>query len=231
MLILNWTLTKKTTMNISSKHKHFRSRKHNWERCLQSISHLVKALQWRHNERDGVSNHRLIHCLLSRLFKHRSKKISKLRVTSLCEGNSPMTGEFLAQRASSAENATIWWRHHETVCRRHCGCKGWVDWGSKYFIPKNTLNFEIMIYWFAIASSGALSPPHYLIYSVKLWLHYRCRVPSRYQIMYIAILTSTTSTANTCAYFDDMSYNNRFYGKNICYNYDMKSRYVPYTFC
>ena len=40
-------------------------------------------------------------------------KKSKLRVTGLCEGNSPVTGEFPAQRASNAENASIWWRHHQ----------------------------------------------------------------------------------------------------------------------
>ena len=31
------------------------------------------------------------------------KKTSKLHVTGLCEGNSPVTGEFPAQRASNAE--------------------------------------------------------------------------------------------------------------------------------
>ena len=41
----------------------------------------------------------------------RSKKISKFRVTGLCRGNS-LTGEFPAQRASNAENDSIWWRHH-----------------------------------------------------------------------------------------------------------------------
>ena len=40
------------------------------------------------------------------------RKITKLRVTGLCEGNSPVTGEFPAQRASNAENVSIWWRHH-----------------------------------------------------------------------------------------------------------------------
>ena len=49
---------------------------------------------------------------LNRLFQHRSKKTSKLRVTGLCAGNSPGTGEFPAQRASYAENVSIWWRHH-----------------------------------------------------------------------------------------------------------------------
>ena len=38
-------------------------------------------------------------------------KKSKLRVTGLCEGNSPVTGEFPAQRASNAENVSTWWRH------------------------------------------------------------------------------------------------------------------------
>ena len=48
-----------------------------------------QALQWRHNERDGVPNHIRLDCLLNRLFGRRPKKISKLRVTGLCEGNSP----------------------------------------------------------------------------------------------------------------------------------------------
>ena len=34
------------------------------------------------------------------------------RVTGLCEGNLPVTGEFPAQKASNAENVSIWWRHH-----------------------------------------------------------------------------------------------------------------------
>ena len=44
--------------------------------------------------------------------RRRSKKKSKLCVTDLCEGNSPVTDEFPAQRASNAENVSIWWRHH-----------------------------------------------------------------------------------------------------------------------
>ena len=42
-------------------------------------------------------------CLLNRLFRPSSKKTSKLRVTGLCVGNSPVTGEFPTQRASNAE--------------------------------------------------------------------------------------------------------------------------------
>ena len=60
-----------------------------WAFCSMSL-----ALRWRHNERDGVSNHQPHDCLLNRLFRRRSKKTSKLRVTGLCVGNSPATGEF-----------------------------------------------------------------------------------------------------------------------------------------
>ena len=57
-----------------------------WHRPVRS---LKLTLQLRHNERHGVSNHRSHDCLLRR----RSKKTSKLRVTGLCAGNSPVTGE------------------------------------------------------------------------------------------------------------------------------------------
>ena len=70
------------------------------------------TLRWRHNDRDGVSNHQPYDYLLNRLFRHRSKKTSKLHVTGLCARNSPVTGEFPAQKASNAENVSIWWRHH-----------------------------------------------------------------------------------------------------------------------
>ena len=54
--------------------------------------HRYTPLQWRHNERDGVSNHRCLDCLLEPMFRRR-QKTSKLRVTSLCNGNSPATGQ------------------------------------------------------------------------------------------------------------------------------------------
>ena len=69
-------------------------------------------LLWRLNGCGSVSNHQPHDCLLSRLFRHRSKKTSKLHVTGLCEGNSPGTAEFPAQRAINVENDSIWWRHH-----------------------------------------------------------------------------------------------------------------------
>ena len=85
---------------------------------------MLSSLHWRHNGHDSVSNHQPRHCLLNRLFGRRSKKTSKLRVTGLCAGNSPGTGEcgeftgdrwIPTQRASNAENVSIWWRHHVSI--------------------------------------------------------------------------------------------------------------------
>ena len=93
--------------------------------CLQpfTIEYMDRlsniALQWSHYERDGVWNHRRLDLLLYHLFRRRSKKTSKLRVTGLCEGNSPVTGELPAQRTSNAENVSIWWHHHD----QYNGCQ------------------------------------------------------------------------------------------------------------
>ena len=86
----------------------------------RSPSHIeikVLTLQWRQNERDGVSNDQGLDFLFSRLFRRRSKKTSNLRVTGLCEGNPPVTDGFPSQRASYTDFSSIWWRHH--VWRRH----------------------------------------------------------------------------------------------------------------
>ena len=88
------------------------------------------SLQWRHNERDGICNLRGLDCLLNHLFRHRSKKTSKLHAIGLCVGNSPMTGEIPPQKASNVENVSIWWSHH---------AEKWSEKSGKYchaIIPK-----------------------------------------------------------------------------------------------
>ena len=77
--------------------------------CNRSLRYEV-TLRWRHNERDGVSNHQPPDCLLSRLFRRRSKKHQ--RTPSLAfEG----TADFSTQRASNAGNVSIWWCHHDKL--------------------------------------------------------------------------------------------------------------------
>ena len=117
-------------------------------------------LLWRHNERDSVSNHQRLYCLLKRLFRCRSKITSKLRATGLCAWNSPGTGEFHAQKASNVENVSIWWRHHEIALM-------WLpkyltdDWGNNS--PGNVL----------VLSGNKLLPETMLTeFCDIIWLHY-----------------------------------------------------------
>ena len=73
----------------------------------------------------NIRNHRYLEKLarkqlLNCLFWRRSNKTSKLRVTGICEGNPLVAGGFPSQRASNAENVSIWWRHHEArICFFH----------------------------------------------------------------------------------------------------------------
>ena len=105
----NWTLT------------YFLKMKSVTRDIQRPCTHWHYTLQWRHNERNGVSNHQPHDCSLNGLFRRRSMKISRLRVTGICEGNSPVTGEFSAQRTSNAENVSILWRHHLKRSSPHKG--------------------------------------------------------------------------------------------------------------
>ena len=58
-----------------------------------------------------ITSHMIVY---STIYSSADNKTSKLRVTGLCAGNSPVTGEFPAQMASNVENVSIWWRHHVT---------------------------------------------------------------------------------------------------------------------
>ena len=114
------------------------------------------TLRWRHNERDGASNHQRLDGLLNRLFRRRSKNTSKFRLTGFCEGNLPVTDEFPSQKTSNAENASIWWRYHG---RLNATIKSWyVKCFSQYWsfikgihrrirLTKRQLHFWFVISW------------------------------------------------------------------------------------
>ena len=103
-------------------------------------------LQWRHDKHDGVPNHQPHDCLLNHLFGHRWKKTSKLRVTGLCEGNSPVTGEFPTQRASYAENVSIWWRHHgEPVHNASWSLRSWTQKSMKHMLYQLQVIFLLCV--------------------------------------------------------------------------------------
>ena len=86
------------------------------------------TLRRRQKESDGVSNPRRLDSLVNHLFSHRSKKISKLRVTGLCERNPPVTGGFHSQRASKAETFDDVIMNVITCGIRRCIMTLWHSW-------------------------------------------------------------------------------------------------------
>ena len=86
-----------------------------------------ETLRWRHNERGGVSNHRRLDCLITRLFRHRAKKSSISASLAFVRGIHRWPVNF-RQGASSAENVSIWWSRHDEKKR----FQGWVSKGWEW---------------------------------------------------------------------------------------------------
>ena len=109
-------------------------------RCLFG-THLNQywliPLQRRHNERDGVSNHRLLDCF-AQLFMRRLKETSKLPATGLCMGNPPMTGGFPSQSASDTEDVHLM---TASCSIGHLGKK--LQWTYIYFFQE--IAFEYVV--------------------------------------------------------------------------------------
>ena len=63
------------------------------------------VLQWRYNERDGVSNHQPYDCLFNRLFKAQVKE----NVTGLCAGNSPVMSSLVNTSYSYKCDGSYYW--------------------------------------------------------------------------------------------------------------------------
>ena len=109
-----------------------RPTKHNLH--IQGIVNKVRSIDWCHNGCDDVLNHRHLDGLLNGLFRRRSNKISKLRVTGLFEGNSLVNDEFPSLMASKAGNVSIQWRHQVTFLFRFLpmvlGFWGLVLWST-----------------------------------------------------------------------------------------------------
>ena len=95
-----------------------------------------------YNEHNGVLNHQPHDCLSICLISLRSKKTSKLRVTGLWEGNSPVTGASPTQRAGNAEYISIWWRHHVPITHPYPSFHG--------DLVKTSMSYGIYEWWYSI---------------------------------------------------------------------------------
>ena len=128
--------------------------------------HLSRLCYWIDSQRAGIakritayfsthySHHQPCDCLLSRLIRRRWKKTPKLRFTSLCVGNSPVTCEFPAQMVSNAEYVSIWWRHHEwwwhalkvfSALMAHCEEGNTPVFGKVPSLKENNVDFRVSL--------------------------------------------------------------------------------------
>ena len=85
-----------------------------FKQCMSLALSNIDAFQWRHNGHDGVPNHQPYLCLLNRLSRRRSKKTSKLRVTGLCEGNSPVNSPHkgpVTRKMFPFDDVIMAWKH------------------------------------------------------------------------------------------------------------------------
>ena len=117
---------------------------------------LIIALQWRHNERDDVSNHQPHDGVLNRLFRRRSKKTSQLRVTGLYAGNHRWPVNSPYKRPVTWKmflfDDVIMWYNVSHMLSPVCLCNGLYkidddDDAAKRFIyiyPKTVFRFCIM---------------------------------------------------------------------------------------
>ena len=158
------------------------------------------SLRWRHNGRDGVSNHQPHDCLLNRLFGRRSKKTSKPRVTGPCAGNSMGTSEFSTQMASNAETVSIWWRHDHLIS------SNWAASSHSLFRLKKRKNIEVPHYlMFPRRASNVESVSHHgiimFIHCLRefltfttvpeliIWLHINFFLFNIYSLLWLQLFT------------------------------------------
>ena len=101
----------KHALGGNNAYKHISSRKLHCRICMQYLSPYHNSGVIMSTMASQITRLSIVCTTVG--WRRRSKKISNLRVTGLCEGNSPVTGGFPSQRVSNAENVSIWW--HQDV--------------------------------------------------------------------------------------------------------------------
>ena len=89
------------------------------------------------------------------------RKDKKIRVTGLCAGNSPVTGECPAQTASNAETVFIWWRHRE-------------EWRDGDCAVISILLSSLISLWEVIVSPNWHHTLYWFTLSLDVWILFYC---------------------------------------------------------
>ena len=109
------------------------------------------SLQWRLNERDGVSNNHVSIVYSTVCSGADQRKTPKLRVTGLCAVNSPVTGEFPAQRSAVSRKM---FPYDYVIMSKACSLRLM----QFHFSPPGVL---AMIAWLGLAATAMITTRHY----------------------------------------------------------------------
>ena len=111
----------------------------------------ISPLLWRYNGHDSVYNHQPHECLLNSSFRCRSKRTSKLRVTGLCVGNSPETGEFPHKWPVTRKMFPF----GDVIMTEICPCQ-FIWWSGTTWMTSHYLNNHDPVYCFIFVFLGSL---------------------------------------------------------------------------
>ena len=78
----------------------------------QTLLWELVSLQWRHNGRDGVSDHQPYDCSLNCIFKEQIKENSQSAASQASVREIHRWPVNSLTKTSNAKNVSIWWRHH-----------------------------------------------------------------------------------------------------------------------
>ena len=120
-----------------------------------------------------ASNHQPSDYLLNRFFKAQMEENIKAPRHWPLGGNSPVTGEFPAQKASNAENVSIWLCHHVSSC----ACDPAIDWPMNLTVLPNIKHRSICLYRYCSNDENGLRIVHSLI--SKCWFYLKFRKLNR----------------------------------------------------
>ena len=151
----------------------------NWHSgSMHKISCISHTLQWRHNERDGVSNHLPHDCLLMR----RSKKTSKLRAAGhLC-------GEFTGHVIMITMEFFIWL--HRVAASSSTPSAWWII----NYMPSYRVLMNIILRYFI----NYMCPFFLFLYCIPIWIvHDYVRIDIIYIYIYKRSATDVTKS-NQC---------------------------------
>ena len=108
-----------------------------WQLSVQSVTKNSSTLQWRHNECDGVSYHLTIVYSTVYLGAYQRKHQSSASL-AFVQGIHQWPVNSPSQRASNAENVSIWWCRH-----------GWWHFYNSVgaAIRKDLFNINVTHHW------------------------------------------------------------------------------------